>query len=478
MIQEFKLPDLGEGIHEGEILEVKVSQGDKVKEGDVILVVETDKAAVEIPSPYTGVVDKVHVKPNDMVHVGEVMIAFEVEGAEEKPQEVAPAASETPPPAKEAVKKEGEKGKPKEGAPPAPKAPPAKAAAEEVPEKAAPSAEPPPAEGAAEVKAAPKKRKGPVPASPATRRLARELGVDLNAVSGSGPAGLVTAEDVRAHAGKPKEAPEAAAPEEVPTAEEALIPGAVPTAMPTLPDFSQWGAVERIPLRSVRRAVAKKMALSWSQIPHVSHHELVDITDLEAIRKQSKKEVEEHGGKLTLLVFALKAAVGALETFPNFNASLDLEHEEIVQKKYYHLGVAIDTERGLVVPVIRDVDRKSMLELAIELPQIAQKTRDGKLTLDDVKGATFTITNIGAIGGSGFQPIINFPEVAILGLGSARWQPVVRQNDKGVQEIVPRLILPLVISFDHRVLDGAEAARFVNDVKESLENPARMLFHE
>ena len=426
MLQNFTLPDLGEGIHEGEILEVAISPGDEVKEGDLILVVETDKAAVEIPSPYTGIVEEVRVKTHDVVKVGSVMVVFQVKEKEGVPQ------------------KHEERTTPLQ------------------PKKTVPE------------KVTSQEKKGPVPASPATRKLARELAVDLREIPGSGPAGLVTADDVRSFAqGKSAES----------TVQESADDGkerkiAPPSEPVQLPDFSRWGDVETIPLQSTRKAIARKMTLSWSQIPHVSHQELADITELEKIRQKNKAEVEEHGGKLTLTVFALKAAFAALEAFPRFNASLDAAQENIVLKKYYNMGIATDTERGLLVPVIRDVGKKSMLEMAIELPQITEKARQGRLTLDESTGGTFTITNIGGIGGTGFAPIINFPEVAILGLGKARWQPVVCENDKGEQDIIPRLMLPIVLSFDHRVLDGAEGAHFVNHVKETLENPARILFFE
>ena len=426
MLQNFTLPDLGEGIHEGEILEVAISPGDEVKEGDLILVVETDKAAVEIPSPYTGIVEEVRVKTHDVVKVGSVMVVFQVKEKEGVPQ------------------KHEERTTPLQ------------------PKKTVPE------------KVISQEKKGPVPASPATRKLARELAVDLREIPGSGPAGLVTADDVRSFAqGKSAES----------TVQESADDGKerkiVPPSEPVqLPDFSRWGDVETIPLQSTRKAIARKMTLSWSQIPHVSHQELADITELEKIRQKNKGEVEEHGGKLTLTVFALKAAFAALEAFPRFNASLDAVQENIVLKKYYNMGIATDTERGLLVPVIRNVGKKSMLEMAIELPQITEKARQGRLTLDESTGGTFTITNIGGIGGTGFAPIINFPEVAILGLGKARWQPVVCENDKGEQNIIPRLMLPIVLAFDHRVLDGAEGAHFVNHVKETLENPARILFFE
>jgi pyruvate dehydrogenase E2 component (dihydrolipoamide acetyltransferase) len=426
MLQNFTLPDLGEGIHEGEILEVAISPGDDVKEGDVILVVETDKAAVEIPSPYTGIVEEVRVKTHDVVKVGSVMVVFQVKEKEGGP--VKHTESTTP----------------------------------LYPEKTAPDTRT--SQG----------KKGPVPASPATRKLARELAVDLGEIAGSGPAGLVTADDVRSFAqGK---STESRVQESVNEGKENKI--AFPSASVQLPDFSRWGDVETIPLQSIRRAIARKMSLSWSQIPHVSHQELADVTELEKIRQKNKVEVEEHGGKLTLTIFALKAIFAALEAFPRFNSSLDTARKEIILKKYYNLGIATDTERGLLVPVIRDVGKKSMLELAIELPQVTEKARQGRLTIDESTGGTFTITNIGGIGGTGFTPIINFPQVAILGLGKARWQPVVCENNRGEQDIVPRLMLPLVLSFDHRVLDGAEGAHFANHVKETLENPARILFFE
>lgn len=426
MLQKFTLPDLGEGIHEGEILEVRISPGDKVNEGDVILVVETDKAAVEIPSPYTGIVEEVNIQENDVVQVGSVMVVFRVDGKEIEVQEPKQSAG-SPQPEKTFS-----------------------------PEKGATAG------------------KGPVPASPATRKLARELGVDLKEIPGTGPAGLVTADDVRSFAqGKSTES----------TVQESADgdreKGRAPSSKPVqLPDFSYWGDVETVPLQATRRAIARKMTLSWSQIPHVSHQEQADVTELEKIRQKNKAEVEEHGGRLTLTIFAVKAAFAALEAFPRFNASLDAAQENIILKKYYNLGVATDTERGLLVPVIRDVGKKSMLDLAIELPQLTEKARQGRVNRDEITGGTFTITNIGGIGGTGFAPIINFPEVAILGLGKARWQPVVVVDDLGDKDIEPRLMLPLVLSFDHRVLDGAEGAHFVNHVKETLENPARILFLE
>jgi pyruvate dehydrogenase E2 component (dihydrolipoamide acetyltransferase) len=438
MAREFKLPDLGEGVHEGEIINVLVSEGDQVEEDQPILEVETDKAAVEIPSPYAGTVTKIHAKEGDLVHVGDVLFTFsEVEGAEEPEGEPKP---EPEPEEKAEVEKPSK-------------------------QESKPRAEPV------------ERDKGPVAASPATRRLARELDVDLRRVPGSGPGGRVTSEDVRAFAERGEEVTEEAAapPEERPALAERVSPvrpSAVP--VPDLPDFSYWGEVERVPLRSVRRSTARHMALAWSQIPHVSHQDVADVTELEAFRQQYKDEIAKQGGSLTLTVFVMKAVIAALKAHPRFNASLDAESQEIILKKYYHIGVAVDTDRGLLVPVVRDVDRKSITELSVELKDLVMRARDGEATLEEMQGGTFTITNPGPLGGTAFAPIVNYPEVAILGIAQARWQPVVQ----GVGEeakIAPRLLLPLVLAFDHRVADGADAARFTTLVMDILQDPDKLL---
>ena len=425
MSRSFKLPDLGEGVHEGEVLAVHVSVGQEVKEGDIILEVETDKAAVEIPSPFTGTVSEVLVKPGDTVKVGDVMMTFsngeEAEVVDvQKPEEMPAEAAET-----EKVVSLTEAGK----------------------------------------------RKGPVPASPATRRLARELGVDLRRVTPSGSGGLVSADDVRAFADTGKEMVEAPAAAEVIPAEAPAL--TIPS--PTLPDFSKWGPVERVPFRSIRRATAKQMVIAWSQIPHVTSQDEVDITKLETFRQKHKAEIEAEGGRLTMTVFALKAVATALKTYPQFNATLDVEAGEIVIKNYYHIGVAVSTDNGLIVPVVRDVDRKSIKELAVEIQDIVQKTRSRKISRDDLQGGTFTITNAGAMGGGYFAPIINFPEVAILGMGQGRLQPAVVDKGDGEHEIAPRLIMPIVLCIDHRVLDGADAIKFLKMVIEALEDPDELL---
>jgi pyruvate dehydrogenase E2 component (dihydrolipoamide acetyltransferase) len=425
MSQSFKLPDLGEGIHEGEVLAVPVNVGQEVKEGDIILEVETDKAAVEIPSPYTGKVEEIFVKPGDVIKVGDVMMTFS--GGKESEDDK-------------------EKKQPKELA---------------LPAEAVTGAPQPPARTTA----------GPVPASPATRRLARELGVDLHEVTPTGPAGLVTTEDVRNFANtepvvqKTPAAPAIAAAEGHPTV----------LSTPELPDFTKWGSVERVPFRSIRRATAKQMSLAWSQIPHVNSQDVVDVTKLEAFRQKHKAEIESIGGKLSLTVFALKAIATALKTYPNFNATLDTTNSEIIIKHYYNIGVAVNTDSGLIVPVVRDVDRKSIKELAVELSDLVQRTRARKTPVEEMRGGTFTISNAGAMGGGFFAPIINYPEVAILGVGQARMQPVVREKEKGNFVIVPRLMMPVVLCIDHRVLDGADAIRFLKVIVDTLEDPDELL---
>jgi len=426
MSRSFKLPDLGEGIHEGEVLAVRVEVGQEVKEGDIILEVETDKAAVEIPSPFTGRVQEIFVKTGDIVKVGDVMMSFS-NGREEKP----------------AVEE-------KTARKPAAAAAPAEPAADEGPlERAG--------------------KKGPVPASPATRRLARELGVDLHLVTPTGSKGLVTAEDVRTFAAGEK--PDVAA---APAAAESES-RPLEIAVPPLPDFTRWGEVERIPFRSIRRATARQMSLAWSQIPHVNSQDVIDVTKLEAFRRKHKKDLEAAGGKLTLTVFALKAVATALKTYPQFNATLDVSNNEIIIKHYYNVGVAVNTDSGLIVPVVRNVDRKSIKELAFEMTELVQRTRDRKTGVEEMQGGTFTITNAGAMGGGFFAPIINYPEVAILGLGQARMQPVVREQEKGDYIIVPRLMMPVVLCIDHRVLDGADAIRFLNVLVQTLEDPDELL---
>jgi pyruvate dehydrogenase E2 component (dihydrolipoamide acetyltransferase) len=433
MTTSFRLPDLGEGVHEAEILAVTVSAGQQVKEGDLILEVETDKAAVEIPSPVTGTITEIHVQPGDMPKVGDVLITFTAAGEADRPK-------------------------------PEPK--PAGKTTSTAPEKE-------PAQPASASTATTHKR--PIPASPSTRRLARELGVDLHLVTPTGSSGVVTAEDVRQFAAgggtvMPDQPDDTAAtPVNIQEPHPAYLP------VETLPDFSVFGTIERQPFRSIRRATANRMSQSWSQIPHVNCQDMVDISKLEEFRKRHKDEIRSAGGRLTMTVFALKAVATALKAFPHFNASLDLANQEIIVKKYFNIGIAVDTEHGLMVPVIRDVDRKSIKELSVELHDLISRARERKLSREEMIGGSFTITNAGAIGGSHFSAIINHPEIAILGLGQGRMRPAVITDKAGAHQIVPRLQMPIVLCFDHRVADGADAIRFMQVIINALQDPDELL---
>ena len=419
MSRPFVLPDLGEGLVEAEIVRVLVKEGDVVGEDAPLLEVETDKAQVEIPSPMSGRIEKVHVAPHQTVRVGEALVTFADDGAPQPP--VGTTTRPAPP----------------EAMPVSP-------------------------------------REDPVAATPATRRLARELGVDLRSVRASGAGGRVTDDDVRA-AARPDEgaSTKPRGPSPGPAAAPASKVAAKPLARaglepPPLPKFEQWGPIERQPLSHLRRIIAERMALSAALVPHVTHFDRADITELDALIRRNLDPARERG--VTLTSFLLRAAALALRDHPRFNASLDADAGELILKRYYHLGVAVATDRGLIVPVIRDVDQKTLIELARALGALAQRVRGGKATLDDLRGGTFTITNLGALGGTGAIPIINYPEVAILGVARAREEAVVRDG-----QVVPRLMLPLALTFDHRVADGADGARFAADLVRRLEHPEGLL---
>jgi pyruvate dehydrogenase E2 component (dihydrolipoamide acetyltransferase) len=296
----------------------------------------------------------------------------------------------------------------------------------------------------------------PVPAAPHVRRLAREIGVDIYDVKGTGPGGRISEDDVKVHAKALLSA----------AATATATPRAGHFAQPHLPDFAKWGKIERVSMRGVRRKTAEHLAEAWNTIPHVTQHDRADITELEQLRARFAPKAEEAGGKMTVTAIALKVCAAALKVFPQFNASIDIEKEEIVYKQYINIGVAADTDRGLLVPVIRDVDKRNIVELAVELSQLSKKARDKKLAPSDMEGGTFTITNLGGIGGIGFTPIVNFPEVAILGISRSRTEP---EWINGKFE--PRLILPLSLSYDHRLIDGADAARFLRWISEAFEQP-------
>lgn len=416
---EVKLPELGDNVTQATVVGVLVKEGDRVEPGQPLLELETDKAVVEVPAEAGGVVQKVLVKVGDEVRPGQpiLVLAGEAEAkAEEKPEPPAPKAEEKPEPAPKA----------QEEPPPAPK-------------EAPPAPKEVPAEGRL------------IPAAPSIRRLARELGVDLAQVRGTGLAGRITEEDVRRAAGL-AEAPA----------------GPLPAPAPRLPDFSKWGPVRTEPMSGVRKATARAMAQAWSQVPMVTHFDEADITELEALRKQYAKKAEEKGFRLTLTAFLLKALALTLKAFPKFNASLDVEAQEIVYKDYIHIGVAVDTPHGLLVPVIRHVDQKGVLRLAEELQEISEKARERKLAPEEMQGATFSLSNLGGIGGTGFTPIVNWPEVAILGVSRSQTKPL---WDPGKEAFVPRLVMPFSLTYDHRLIDGADAARFCRHLAGILEDP-------
>src|SRR5262245_52685670 len=450
---EFKLPAVGENVDKADIGSLRVAVGDVIAADQIVMEIETDKAVFELPCTHAGKVTKIHVKPGETVHEGSVLLTIDesVAGGTGKP-------TPAPAPAARAASATKEKSAPA-SAPPA--APPKKEAPQPTPADQRPPAAAPAAAPAAPA-AAPEsagEEVVPAPAGPATRRLARELGVDLHLVPGSGPGGRITSEDVQAYVRDRLAAP----------ASGAATAG---IAVPPLPDFSQFGPIERQPLNKITRTGAANLSVAWNVIPHVTQHELADVTELDAARKRyaHSPSAKEGGPKITMTVLAMKAVVSALKTFPRFNASFDAARGEAIVKRYYNIGIAVDTENGLLVPVIRSVDTKSVLQLAGELTEIAQKARDRKLTPADFQGGTFTITNLGGIGGTYFTPIVNYPEVAILGMSRTSQQKVIVG---GKPEL--RLMLPLSLSYDHRVINGADAARFIVKLAGLLSDPFQLM---
>lgn len=436
MATEFRLPELGENIQAGDVVKLLISPGDKVNQDQAVLELETDKATIEVPSSVSGTVKQVLVKTGEKLKIGQVIFTVESSGA---------TAAVAPPSTTSAA------AEPQSNAAPAPA--PAKAAPTKAEENAAPArATAPPVE-----KPAPAGEESPIgpsglaPAAPSVRRVARETGVDINLVPGTGPGGRISAEDVMHYArdiirGKP-------------------AAGGAPSAAP-LPDFRKWGEVEAQPMSNIRRKTAEHLAQAWSNIPQVTQYDKADITELEELRKRYAGRAEKAGGKLTVTAIALKVVAAALQVFPQFAASVDAARNEIVYKKYSHIGVAVDTDRGLLVPVVRDVAKKNIIQLSSELAQLAEKARNKKLGLDEMEGGVFTITNLGGIGGTAFSPIVNYPEVAILGLSRSQKEPVYVNG-----QFAPRLMLPLSLSYDHRLIDGADAARFLRWVAEAIEEP-------
>ncbi len=451
MATDFTLPELGEGIDVAVVTQVLVSEGDHVDVDQPVLEVEAGKATIEVPSPVAGTVDKIHVKEDEEVTVGQVLLSISsAEDGGETEQKNAPVRE----------KKKDEEGTeeepPRKPQPQKPEAADTDAVKEDnVREGTSQELEKQGAGTASRDTLTERPPSLTVPAAPSVRRFAREIGVDIGRVPGGGHAGRVSIDDVKRYA---KELHE--------TLDTHTAAGR--PALPPLPDFGRWGGVDRVNMSPINRRTAEHMALCWDRIPHVTQFDRADITELDQLRKKFAEKAEKAGGKLTITPMLVKVVASALKVFPKFNTSVDIDNRQVLYKSYCNIGVAVDTERGLLVPVIKDVDRKNMLEIARELGELADKARMGKLRPDQMEGATFTVTNLGSIGGTHFTPIINWPEVAILGVGRASEEPCLRSAD-GVCR--PRLLLPLSLSYDHRVIDGADGARFIRWVVAAIEEP-------
>lgn len=435
MIKEIHLPEISENVESGDVTEVMVQVGDVVKADQTLMEMDTDKANVEVPSPYAGKITEVHVESGAEIKVGQVIMRIEVEGE----------ASKEPDQTEEADKEEKSE--------PATTAPEPERKSKPVPNPE--QKEEKHIDRIHEPQLAPPSDK-PAPAAPSVRRLAREIGIDINQVPGSGAGGRINQQDVKDFARK-------------------VVTDAKETSdlhMPQmeLPDFSKWGEVTREPMSKIRQITADGLSYSWVSIPHVTQIDKADITELDQFRQKNKSVAEAQGAKLTTTAILVKVIVEALKRFPKFNASIDIKAKEIIYKKYYHVGIAVDTDRGLLVPVIRDADQKSITEIAIELNDLAERTRSRKIAPDEMQGGTFTISNLGGIGGTAFTPIVYPPQVAIIGVSRASMVP---KYDEG--DWIPRLVLPLMLSYDHRLIDGADGARFLRWVAEALEHPIGLL---
>lgn len=426
MATEIKLPELGEGIDKAEVVNILVSVGDSIDADQPIIEVESEKASLEVPADVAGRVTQIHIKAGDQLTPGQTIISIEENGTAPTVQTDSKTAAKT-----SAPKVKGTPGN---------AVTPIESAADPEPEKEEDTAPEP-----AHPVHAPNRL--PVAAAPSTRKFAREIGVDIGNVPGTGPAGLISVENVKDYSRK----------------NVASGPGI--QAGP-LPDFSKYGEVEFQKISNVRRATAKAMSGSWATVPHVTLFNSADITDIDSLRKRYKGKAEKSGGRLTVTAIILKIAASALKVHPTLNASIDTAKNQIILKKYVHIGVAVDTPRGLVVPVIRNVDSKNIIQLAVELTELSQKARDGKLSVADMQGGTFTLTNLGSLGTTYFTPIVNHPEVGILGVGRAKIEPVYIDD-----EFQPRLMVPLSLSFDHRLVDGADGARFLQWMVGALEEP-------
>ena len=464
-MSEFILPNLGDGVAQGDVLKVLVKAGDAVAVDQPVLELETDKATIEVPSDVAGKVTEVRVKAGDKVKPGQAVLVLD-NGAGAAPEAPKQGANQEAPrqeaPKQEAPKQEATKQETKQQ----PQEPQERQEPQEPRPRASvtniAAARPAPQAPAAPPAPAPASQLTAAPAAPSVRRLAREIGVDVTQVPGTGPGGRITQDDVKEFAKRVMHSiggnGQAAAASGAPVAR--AVTG------PSLPDFSKWGEVERKAMTGIRRKTAEHLSHAWNTIPHVTQFDKADITALEQVRKKYRAEVEKAGGNLTVTAIAAKVIASALKVFPQFNASVDTAGETIVYKKYIHVGIAVDTENGLLVPVIRNVDQKNLIQLSVEIHQLAEKAKARKLTLDEMSGGSMSISNLGGIGGTLFTPIVNWPEVAILGISRGAFEPVWNGTT-----FEPRQMLPLSLSYDHRLIDGADAIRFLRWVAEALENP-------
>ncbi len=431
-IYEFKIPVLGENIASAQVTKVLVKSGDKVEADQIVLEIETDKATVEVPTEVGGIVKEIKIKDGDKAAVGQTVIILETSSSAkvEKSIDEKPIVSEKKLEVESHLSTlDSQLSKQKQHT--------------HMPQL---------------VNLPKDIVKTVVPAAPSVRRFAREIGVDISQVRGSGQSGRISVEDVKTFAKSMNE--------QIQKGGNIGGGAIVGVAKETLPDFSKWGEVSIQPMSNVRRKTAEHLSFAWATVPHVTQFEKADITELEKIRKQFGKQVETAGGKLTVTGILLKVIASAMKVFPQFNSSVDMEKSEVIYKKYVNIGVAVDTEKGLLVPVIRDVDKKNITQISIDLAEVSKKARDKKLSIEDMQGGCFTISNLGGIGGTYFTPIVNTPEVAILGVSRSSFEPVYRNG-----EFQPRLMMPLSLSYDHRIIDGADAIRFLRWVVEALENP-------
>ena len=440
MAKEITLPKLSEDVDEGSVAELMVSEGDQIEKDDSIIAVESDKATVEVPSPEAGTVKEVKVNKGDTIKTGDVILLLEDDGEagkedeEEEKKEGKEQEEEIESKDKKESEEDSEQTEEKEES------------GEDETEKEDEKKE--------TEKSEKKETTGSkeMPAAPGAKRLAREHDVDLEEVDGSGPNGLITEDDVKKAAG---------------------LGDQEKTAGKELPDFSKWGTVERQPLSQIRKATAKQTQKSWQAIPHVTQFDEANVSNIQEYIEEHKEETEKKGGKLTITAVLTKLIANALYQFPTFNASIDMENEEVILKKYIHIGIAVDTEEGLLVPIVRDVEQKSILELAVEITNLAEKAREGKLSKEDMEGGNFIISNLGGIGGTQFTPVIYHPQVAILGVSQMTTKPVFKDGN-----FEPQPTLPLSVSYDHRLIDGAEGARFLRYVCNALEDPYKALLGE